>query len=133
MCLCVCVSMHVYVCISTATSLAWSHEVNPGGFHQVRAREGCPGQTSAVCVDAAAPEREALQPEREVGPVPWEVGGEEEGEEEVEVASPPCASCWTLLRPWRGVACDGPWSRYACVSGGFGWVWELEPGRHPPP
>lgn len=52
MCACVCVSMHVS---STATSLAWSHEVNPGGFHQFWLREGCLGQTSAVCVGAAGP------------------------------------------------------------------------------
>ena len=53
MCLCVCVGMHVQD--STATSLAWSHEVNPRGFHQFRLREGRPVQTSAFCVDAAAP------------------------------------------------------------------------------
>lgn len=49
--------------VSTAASLAWSHEVNPGGLHQFWLREGCLGQTSAVCVDVAAPEPEALQPE----------------------------------------------------------------------
>lgn len=100
MCVCkyACVCMHVQV--STAISLAWSHEVNPGGFHQFRLREGCLGQTSAVCADAAAPELEALQPEGAEGPAQQEVvvvvGGEGEGEEEAEVASPPCVSCWIL-------------------------------------
>lgn len=116
--------MHVYLCISqfsTATSLAWSHEVNPGGQGlQFRLRERCLGQTSAACVDAAAPEREAPQAERVTGPGLWEEGGEGEGEEEAEVASPPCVSCWTLPRPWRGGECDGPWSRSVRVSGGFG-------------
>lgn len=72
MCLCVCVCK--YACRrmhfqdSTATSLAWSHEVNPGGCHQFQLSEGYPGQTSAVCVDAAAPGWEALQPEHEEEP-----------------------------------------------------------------
>lgn len=73
MCLCVRVYVCKYACICmhfqvfTATSLAWSHEVNPGGFHWLQLRERYPGQTSAVCVDVAAPEQEALQPERAEG------------------------------------------------------------------
>lgn len=95
----------MYFQVSTATSLALSHEVNPGGQeHQFWLKEGYLGQTSAVCVNVDAAEWEPLQAECAQGLALWEAGGEEEGEEEVEVASPPCASCWTL---WRRLGCDG--------------------------
>lgn len=119
--LCVCKYARICMQVPTATSLAWSHEVNPGGWeHQLRLRGGCLGQTSAVCVDVAAPEREALQPGRVEVPVLWEPGGEEEGAVEEEGASPLCACCLTLLQTLRDVGCDGSLSRYACVSDGFG-------------
>lgn len=82
MLMCVCVCKYAWVCmhvqVSTATSLAWSHEVNPGGFHQFRLGEGCLGRTSGVYVDAPAPEAEALQADVKVHvkvPARWEVGG----------------------------------------------------------
>lgn len=122
MCSCVCkyAHIHMHVPVSTAISLAWSHEVNPGCFHQLQLREGRLGQTSDACVGATAPEQDGLRPERMQELVRQEVGGEEEGEEGAEAASSPCASWWILSQPWRGIARDGLWSRRACVSCGFG-------------
>lgn len=57
-------------------------------------------------------------------------GGEEEVEEEAEVASPPCVNCWTFLQPWREAG-RGPGSRSECLSEGF--EWGSEPGRRPLP
>lgn len=119
----VCVNMHVSKCIfhiSTATSLALSHEVNPGvQEHQFCLSEENPGLTSAACGFLAAAERAALWPGRAKGVALSEADGEGVVGEEAGVASPPCVNCSS---PWMRAGCDCALSLCDCASGVFGWV-----------
>lgn len=119
--------MHFH--ISTATSLALSHEVNPGvQEHQFCLSKENPGPTSAACVflAAAAAEQAALWPGCVKGVALSEADGEGVAAEEVEVASPPCVNCWSL---GMRAACDCASSLCDCASGVFGWALGLKRGR----
>lgn len=118
--------MHFH--ISTATSLALSHEVNRGGQeHQFWLWEGNLGPTSAACEFLAAAEQVALWPGRVKGVALSEADGEGVVVEEVEVASPPCVNCSSL---WMRAGCDCALNLCDCASGEFGWALGSERGRH---
>ena len=98
-CLCACrqASLCMHMQVSTATSFAWSLEVNPGGYHPFPSVSWRLGPTSASCVAVAAPQRQVVQREQEEEvPEQWEadgygggVGGGGEVEEGAEEASAP--------------------------------------------
>lgn len=121
--------MHLY--ISTATSLALSHEVNPGVQEfQFWLSEENPGPTSAACVFLAAAEQAALWPGRVKGVALSEADGEGVVAEEAAVASPLCVNCLSL---WMRVGCDCALNLCDCASGVFAWALGLERGRRPLP